>query len=284
MRRPRIASEVFRRLPLHVRHELLHRSGYFAPWEEGFDFTPPALRPGEVSGPPDFVGVGAQKAGTSWWYALVVDHPVVADREDLPKERHYLSRFCTAPFGAAEIARYHGWFPRTPGMLTGEWTPDYLPYPWVPPLLAQAAPDAKVLVLLRDPVERFRSGLTFRRAQGAHDTAATVADAVRQGYYAEHLRALFDSVPKSQVLVQQYEACRREPLHELARTYAFLGLDPFAPDDLRREVNVSGGAKVALDDEARARLVDLYRADVAQLVDLVPGVDLALWPNFSELS
>ena len=268
-------------MPPAVRSELLHRRGDYVPWEEGFDFTPPALGPGQLAGPPDFVGVGVQKAGTSWWYALIVDHPDVFDRADLPKERHYLSRFCTEPFGPEQIERYHGWFPRNPGTITGEWTPDYLPYPWVPPLLARAAPDAHVLVLLRDPIERFRSGLTFRLLQGAPDTAATAADAVRQGRYATHLRRLFASIPPERVLVQQYEACRAEPMAELARTYRFLGLPAFEPDQVRREVNVSGGEKVGMDADARARLIELYTPEVEELATLVPTLDLSLWPNFS---
>jgi hypothetical protein len=280
MGQPSVVRDLFTRLPRSVRGELLHAMGYFDPWEEGFDFTPPVPGPGEVTGAPDFVGVGVQKAGTSWWYSLIVDHPDVADRPDLHKERHYLSRYCARPFGAAEIERYHRWFPRLPGQLAGEWTPDYLPYPWVPPLLARAAPEAKVLVLLRDPVERFQSGLSFRHRQGAPDTAATVADAIQQGFYAAHLRTLFDHIPPERVLVQQYEACRLDPRSQLEITYRFLGLAGFEPSDLRREVNVTRAVKERMDDDARKRLVELYAGDVDELVALVPTIDTSLWPNF----
>ena len=281
MRPPDVARRAFANLPHTVRSVLLHARGDYAPWEAGFDFTPPDLGPGESIGPPDFVGVGVQKAGTSWWYELIVDHPDVFDRHDIPKERHYLSRFCVDRFGPAEIRRYHGWFPRTVGTITGEWTPDYLAYPWVAPILAEAAPDAKVLVLVRDPVDRFRSGLTFRHRMGAPVTSATVADAVRQGFTARWLRRLYEFFPPSQVLVQQYEQCHADPAGELARTYEFLGLEPFEPSELRREVNVSSGAKVELDPASAEGLVDLYRDDVAALVALVPSLDLALWPRFA---
>ena len=210
----------------------------------------------------------------------MLEHPAVYGREDVPKERHYLSRFCVEPFGEAEIRRYHGWFPRRDGTITGEWTPDYFGYPWVPPVLARAAPQAKVLVLLRDPIERLRSGLTFRVRHGAPFTSATVADAVRQGFYARHLQRLFDHVPTDRVLVLQYELCRTDPMGQLDITHEFLGLDPSRPDDLRREVNVSGGEKVALDEEARCRLVELYAEDVRALGALTPMFDRSLWPNF----
>ncbi len=258
---------------------MLHRIGHFAPWEHGFDFSPPALEPGETAGPPDFVGVGVQKGGTSWWYELIADHPDVSVRNGIEKERHYLSHFGTEPFGDEEVQRYCGWFPRRAGTITGEWTPDYLGYPWVAPLLARAAPRTKVLVILRDPVERFRSGLSYRLSQGAPDTGATVADAVRQGFYARSLRRFLDHFAAEQIQVLQYERCASDPDGQLASTYRFLGLADHRPDDLRRPVNVSGG-KVLLDPGARQRLVDLYAADVADLVSLFPTIDLSLWPNF----
>jgi len=283
VRPPEFVRRTFRGFPPNVRTVLLHARGDYAPWEEGYHAAAPVTGPGEVVGPPDFVGIGTQKAGTSWWYELVSEHPGVFDRPDLPKERHALSRFVTEPFGPAQVEEFHRWFPRTPGTITGEWTPEYLVYPWVAPLLAEAAPDARLLVLVREPVDRFRSGLTFRLSMGAPDTSATVADAVRQGFTARWLRRYLQYFPTDRVLVQQYERCRADPEGELARTYAFLGLDPHRPADVRREVNVSTRAKLPLDPGAEAALVDLYRADVADLAGLVPDLDLGLWPRFADV-
>ena len=60
-----VAAAGLRRLPPQARLRLLHGLGRFAPWEAGFDFTPPPLGPGDEAGPPDFVGIGVQKAGTT---------------------------------------------------------------------------------------------------------------------------------------------------------------------------------------------------------------------------
>jgi hypothetical protein len=261
---------------------VLHRLGLFAPWESGFDFTPPPLGSGERVGPPDFVGIGVQKGGTSWWYELIADHPDVTSHEGVHKERQYLSRFGAEPFGPAEIRTYHGWFPRRPGTITGEWTPDYLGYPWVADLLARAAPDTKLLVILRDPIERFRSGLSFRLSQGAFGTEATVADAVRRGFYAAHLRRYLDHFPAEQLLVLQYERCATDPAGQLESTFEFLGLRGHRPAHLHRPVNVSG-EKVPIDADAVERLTDLYLSDVIELRSLAPHVDLSLWPNFAGL-
>jgi len=280
VRLPRPARAAFRRLSPRTRSAILHRLGIFAPWEDGFDYAPPPLGDDEEVGAPDFVGIGVQKAGTSWWYELLADHPEVWVRPDLHKERQYLSHFADRPFGPDEVATYTAWFPRRPGTITGEWTPDYLAYPWVPALLSRAAPRAKLLVILRDPVERFRSGLSFRLAQGAEPTGATVADAVRQGFYARWLRRYLEHFPPEQLLVLQYEACAADPATELAATQRFLGLDEHRPPDLHRPVNPSG-RKVALDEDARRRLVELYEPDVDELTRLAPRIDRGRWPNFA---
>jgi len=277
-----VAAAALIRLPPGVRRRILHRTGRFAPWEEQFDMTPPPLAPGEAAGPPDFVGIGVQKAGTTWWHGLVMSHPGVWSRPDIHKERHVLSRYGNAPFGPDDVARYYGWFPRGAGTITGEWTPDYVAYPWVPEILARAAPDARLLVLVRDPIERFRSGLAHLLREGAPRRAATTAEAVERGFYHRALVPWWERFGKDRVLVLQYERCVADPAGNLAATYRFLGLDPgHRPATLQRPVSVTGDAKIALDPEVRRRLADLYADDVSNLAAAVEGLDLRLWADFA---
>jgi len=276
-----VAAAGLRRLPPRARRGLLHSFGRFAPWEPGFDFTPPATRPGEVTGPPDFVGIGVQKAGTTWWYELVVDHPGVSVRPDIHKERHFLARYGTADFGPAEVAAYHGWFPRRRGTLAGEWTPDYVSFPWVAALLARAAPEARLLLMVRDPVERFRSGLAHHRRHGTDAPETAVADAVARGFYHRALEP-WSGVGPDRLLLLQYERCIVDPAAELARTYRFLGLDDdYRPAEMHRPVAPTLDGKLELGEEARRRLVDAYAADVAALAGRFAELDLSLWPNFA---
>ncbi len=277
-----VAAAGLRRLPPQARLRLLHGLGRFAPWEAGFDFTPPPLGPGDEAGPPDFVGIGVQKAGTSWWYELIAAHPGVSARPHIHKERHFLSRFGTESFGPPEIEAYHGWFPRRPGTLAGEWTPDYVDFPWVPPLLAMAAPQARLLLMVRDPVERFRSGLAHQWRHQASVTGATVADAVARGFYHRALAPWSEYIDDGRLMVLQYERCTEDPAGQLARSYRFLGLpDDFVPPNLHRPVGATTDGKVHLADDARRRLVDAYTPDVEALAAQFPELDLALWPNFA---
>ena len=57
------------------------------------------------------------------------------------------------------VERYHRNFPRPAGGVTGEWTPRYMYDHWSLRLLRRAAPEARILVILRDPIERYRSAL-----------------------------------------------------------------------------------------------------------------------------
>lgn len=256
-------------------------SGRRPPPEPGAPVAPPAPAGWQVA-PPDFVGVGTARSGTTWWDSLVHAHPDVARAPGVPKEVHFFDRFWQGRCTDAEIAAYHAFFARPEGRRAGEWTPGYMLDPWTPPLLRRAAPDARILVLLRDPVERFVSGRTLaegRLTVGASARAAANAG-FQRGIYADQLLRLWRAFPRAQVLVLQYERCVRDPAGELRRTFRFLGLDPDATDgiDVGRRVNGSPGEKVALRPEQRATLVARYAPENARLAALLgDDLDPGLW-------
>ena len=228
---------------------------------------PPRCPRGWHTGPPDFVGVGVQKAGTSWWYQLIGRHPDVVTRGH-PKELDYFRR---APGPAYEL-----WFPRPPGKLAGEWTPDYISDPEHIRRLAVAAPDTRVLVMLRDPVERYVSGLTMALNRG---WAEPEPEVYRRGFYASALEVVLRSFER--VLVLQYERCVADTHAELARTYRFLGLDDsYVPAFAERRVHLTITPKVDVPTARREELIAEYTPDVARAAELVPDLDLSLWPNF----
>lgn len=277
-------------VPAGLRRELRHRLGRFYAWEAGFDFSAvPALEPGETYGPPEFVGIGVQKAGTTRWFRLLMQHPGVSNlltparqRQyfgPVQKERHYFARFAAEPFTTRDAELYHRWFPRQAGTITGEWTPDYLYYPWVPPLVARAAPEARLLLILRDPLERFLSGYAgaVRYGVSTH-VGANLAEAVGHSLYADNVGRWLDHFPAEQLLVLQHERCVNDPAGQLALTYRFLGLDEaYVPPDLHRPINKTVEAKARLDDDVSRRLRDIFEPDVARLAKLVPTLDLSLW-------
>jgi hypothetical protein len=248
----------------------------------------PPCPEGWRTGPPDFVGIGAQRAATSWWYRGLAAQPGVVRRKGQRKELHYFNRFWEGQVPDDLAAGYHSLFPRPEGKIVGEWTPRYMHDFWSPGLLRAAAPEAKLLVLLRDPIERYRSGVAravrLADEEGSPIRLAQLADAVWRGFYYEQLRRVLDVFPREQLLVLQFERCRDDPLGEMARTCRFLGIEAREelPGVMTRER--SPKEKPPLPDHMRAQLVTTLAPDVERLAGLCPELDLALWPNFAQLA
>ncbi len=242
---------------------------------------PPETPAGWSIAPPDFVGVGSARSGTTWWDELIHAHPEVIRAAGVPKEVHYFDRFWDGAFDEAAAERYHRFFPRPAGKLAGEWTPGYALDFWTPALLHRTAPEAKLLYLVRDPVERFRSGLTLteNRMTLKWTPRASANGSFQRGLYADQLLRLWAVFPSEQVLVLQFEQCVRDPRAQLRRTFAFLGLDEAAADgiDVGRRVNQTRVRKVPMSDWQRRLLVERYGPENARLAELVPDLDLSLW-------
>jgi hypothetical protein len=179
-----------------------------------------------------------------------------------------------------DLDAYEARFARPDGMVAGEWTPDYLWNWWCAPMLRRVAPDAKLLFLVRDPIERYRSGLAHMLMYDEPIIQRTFMGAYRAGLYGLQLRRLLRSFPREQVLVLQYERCLLDPAGELARTYRFLGLDEsFQPPDLGRRVHATTVERPELPPRFRARLARGYSRDALRLLELAPDLDLSLWPT-----
>ncbi len=156
-------------------------------------------------------------------------HPRIR-RSPLGKEVHYFDRFWRGDAPQDIAAEYASLFPRRPGQLVGEWTPRYLADFWSIPLLRKAAPDARILVMFRDPVARYRSAVArlqrMAEEQGDRVRMPSIGDAVWRGFYFQQLRHVFEFFPREQVLVLQFERCVQDPVGQMERTWRFVGADP----------------------------------------------------------
>ena len=109
---------------------------------------------------PDFLGIGVQKGGTTYLHALLQQHPQVFLAT--PKEQHFFSlhwdrgvSVYASRFAAAE-----------PRQRCGEVTPYYLFHPLAPQRIQALLPAVRLIVLLRDPVERLLSQYFHSRRLG----------------------------------------------------------------------------------------------------------------------
>ncbi len=163
---------------------------------------------------PNFIGIGAQRAGTTWLHRCLSEHPQVFVPQ--PKEVHFFNR---------QFERGQAWYEeRFAGaegrIAVGEITPNYLNSPAAIPRMASVIPDARLLVVLREPVARAYSayclyhkqynGLSFRQA------CESGRSLVELGLYAEQLQRVFNHYRREQVKVLLYEDIQVRPAQALA--------------------------------------------------------------------
>ena len=215
---------------------------------------------------PDFLGLGTQKGGTTSLHQLLSAHPQV----HLPasKELHYFDLQPDRP-----PLWYAQQFERSSSeQLCGEITPFYLFHPNVPARIQALLPNVKLLVLLRDPVERALSQIFHARKRGfepLEPAAAITAEAdrlasgdpnhlqkhsyVARSRYLEQLERYEALFPNSQMLVLQSEALFREPEPIWQRLQRFLELNPMPMPPLP-VANAGDGASRSVDPALRAHL------------------------------
>ena len=253
------------------------------PWNAPLEI--PDCPEGWVTGPPEYVGIGAQRCGTSWWYDAMRRHPAI-ERSPIGKEVHYFDRFWQGDEPENLAEEYASLFPRPPGQVTGEWTPRYLADFWTAPLLRRAAPEAKLLVMFRDPVARYRSAVArlhrLAAQRGDRVLLASVSDATWRGFYHQQLRHVLEFFPREQVLVLQFERCVEDPVGEMQRTWRFVGLEP--PEEVPGRLlkhKQAGRSTPELAPQVSEELAERYRDDAAQLAELCPEIDLSLWRSLA---
>ena len=198
---------------------------------------------------PDFLVIGAQKAGTTALYAYLRWHPGIAGPSW--KEVSFFDRH----WWRGE-AWYRGQFPLRAGeRLVGEASPSYLFHPLAPERARSLVPGAKLVALLRDPVDRAysqyqhevalgREPLSFEDALAAEDERLVgeverlIADSrafsrawwdhtyTARGRYAEQLERWLEAFPSEQLLVVRTEELGERPAETYASILAFLGAEP----------------------------------------------------------
>ncbi len=195
---------------------------------------------------PDFIGLGAQKAGTSWIYACLLEHPQIF----MPmKEAHFFSR-------ERNWQRGYDWYETLfvdpsplsdTARIAGEFSTTYLFDEQTPLRIQQRYPDVRLLVSLRNPVERALSNYSNDVMAGVVPKGTPLKEALRQhpeyvaqGQYAEQLQRYLKLFPQDQILILLYEEIARSPADFMRTIYRFLGVDEaFQPTMLSRRVNSS---------------------------------------------
>lgn len=246
------------------------------------------------AGPPDFVGIGCGRAGSTWLWSLLQQHPQVVASRLGAKELHYFQHFGWDGPDAAAIALYREAFAKPVGAVCGDGSFNYLTHPLLVDHLWRAAPETRLITVLRNPIDRFVSilnqltrvrlpwlGLDGERAY-VQRTYSFWCEAATHCRIADGVRAVRRRWQPEDVLVLQYEQCVRDPIGEIARAYRFLGIDDrFEPADPAAAVNWEPPLITPPDAAARRRLAEFFEADVDAVLAAWPELDRSLWTDFA---
>jgi hypothetical protein len=257
-----------------------------------------------LRGLPDFMIIGAKRGGTTSLYNYLLEHPRVLPL--LPARQHIKG----AHFFDSNFTRgmrwYRSHFPtaarrrpleRGGPVATGEASPYYLFHPLAAERAARLAGDSRVIVLLRDPVERAYSHYKERARHGAEplgfeealerepERLAGEADRivaepgyssfahehhsyVAQGRYLDMLPAWLERFPRERVLIMPSEDLYADPQATVDRVSAFLGLPAFQlRDRTRHNYHPAAGMREQTRQQLRG-LFARHNRDLAELLGM----------------
>ena len=241
---------------------------------------------------PNFLIVGAQKAGTTSLYYYLKQHPQIYMSPR--KEPHFFEgmhgdfyRPGRVMPPVTDLADYQALFEGvTDEKATGEASASYLYSPKAPTLIKRSIPDARLIAILRNPADRAYSNF-LHCVRGGRESIVDFAEALRveeerikgnwgplwhykqKGFYYAQVKRYLDTFGRDLFRVWLYEDLRTQPLDVLRDVLEFLEVDDTFVPDMSIEHNTS----------ALPRNKTLYRA-AKKLIARNPALKLAILERF----
>ncbi len=230
--------------------------------------------------------IGAQRSGTTYFYHILNEHPQIAMAQPIRPEPKFFLRNDIASLTLQDYEQ--AYFADVPaGMLRGEKSTTYIESDTAPRLIREWFPDAKILVMLREPIARAVSNYHFSSNNGLETlpieqaffqeeerrdlydktkiSASPYAYLLR-GRYINYLRQWEVHFPREQIIINIFEEfVGSQP--QIQALYEALGVDTdFVPE--RLEVAANSSEKVELpkfSPELKAYLRDYFAESNAAL-------------------
>lgn len=231
----------------------------------------------------NFLGIGAQKAGTTWLYTQLSRHPDI--HFPLAKEAHYWNK----KFPQRSVTEYLSNF-RHKNKCEGEITPAYshLPSETIAAIYNEL-PQLKIIYILRNPIDRAWSSaqMALARAEMEFDEASDAwfidhfnsKGSRMRGSYEHCLKNWYNTFGHAAVLVLFYEDIQSRPERILDLCCQHLSVDTFSEEDLRKmplRKKIFAGKQHILRPALRQHLVNLYAGEIRSLSEYLQ-VDLEHW-------
>lgn len=190
---------------------------------------------------PDFVIVGPQKCATTWMYEGLAEHPDVYMPET--DSVHYFDMAYHR-----DIQWYREHFPSDPENyeVIGEETPSYIRSEVTPERLATFNPDIKVIISLRNPIERAFSHYWHEKSKGkisfefeeVFENYDLYENWIRPGMYADHIQRFESELDRDQINLMYFDDLVEDDESYIREIYDFVGVNPsFTPSIIDERVN-----------------------------------------------
>jgi hypothetical protein len=206
----------------------------------------------------DFFIVGAPKAGTTSLYHYLNEHPEISMSSQ--KEPDYFSDADIQNEGMYygknridTIKKYHALFDdNLESKLKGEASVSYLFYKNVPQKIKTYNPDAKIIIMLRNPIDRafshylmdYRLGLVSDSFEDIIDQKLVHKNAklfyqqyIELSEYANQVKRYLDVFDRKEILFIEYEDLKKDVLGIVKKTYLFLGVNQVYSPDVNKKHN-----------------------------------------------
>lgn len=239
---------------------------------------------------PDFLDLGPGQAASTWLAQHLDAHPGV--HVAAKKETHYFSRF----LNETSLREYASYFAGADAAVRGEFSPGYsiLRRDRIA-LIRRLMPDVKLLMVLRNPIERSWSGARrvmprlglssdddalldyldvewAYRTPGVEPLAGAYQPGLLEGNYSEALDNWLAKFPAAQMLTIFFEDIREQPARTLARVCRHIGADPdFRWDEATLRSAVNPNPPVVMPENVRQFLAQKYRGEIAMLAQRFGG-------------
>lgn len=248
---------------------------------------------------PDFLIIGAQKCGTTSLYEYLTQHPDIYPAT--VKEVGYFDRYYQkglpwyrSQFPSA-FRKIYARFVRRENFLTGEASTGYILNPHSLRRIAAIVPEAKLILMLRNPVDRAyshyqhmlrlkREPLSFEEAaerererieqtwqhmladENYHNLDIARYAYLKTGLYIDQVRVLLRYFPKERVLIIKNEEFDADPAAIVRQVLEFLGVEIQEPLNYSRH---NTGEYPDMDARVRKNLIDYFRPHNQQLYELL---------------
>lgn len=231
--------------------------------------------------PVNFIICGTQKGGTTALDAYLREHPEICMADC--KEAHFFDNEANFSGGSPDYSKYHALFkPLKSHKMLGEATPIYMYWHDSPGRIRQYNPHIKLIILLRNPIERAYSHWNMERLRGADDLSFweaivnekercrkalplqhRVYSYVDRGFYLKQLQRIWSYFPKNRVLIIKNEDLRKTPYQTLNGVCDFLEVDQFKSISIK-DVN-SRAYELAMSAKERDYLRDVFTSEIKNL-------------------